>query len=275
MSALQASLANLQSTVGQQPRRVGGRKAKASKPDSRIVRLPDPDSFASPAAREEWALVQQAIGGDSRAKAQIFTLRNTVLHRIAQSILRNKEDAEDAVQEALCRAYTRLQSFRGKSSFSTWLTRIVINSALIIRRQRNARPEFSFEEASYDKPERAPCRIVDARPNPEEICGTNEIHTIVAEEIYQLPPQLREALQLFHFDGLSIAESSQALGIRLSAFKSRVNRARRKLAKRLQPSLETPNRPSQAAAGSRLQESCSRRSRTNSSPVLAAVHAGN
>ena len=75
---------------------------------------------------------------------------------------------------------------------------------------------------------------IDARPNPEDICRTNEIQEIMAEEMRRLPPGLAKALQLFVFEGLSTADSSQALGIGRRAFKSRVIRARQKLTKRLQ-----------------------------------------
>lgn len=189
---------------------------------------------------EEGGLVQQAAGEDSAAAEQIFTAHRTTVHRIALGILHNREDAEDAVQDAIYRAYARLRSFEGRSSFSTWLSRIVINSALMIRRRRRGRPETSLEEILGGKSERLQRWIVDGGPNPEEICRATEITGIVAEEIRQLPTRLREAIQLYDIDGLSTATSSQILGIPNSTFKSRVLRARQKLANRLQESLLTP-----------------------------------
>ena len=241
MSALQVSLSSFQPTLGARQLRVNIRKGKAARTDSWTSTLPGSERrVPSPSVREEWALVQQAIGGDSRAKEQIFTAHTTMLLRIAFSISGNKEDAEDAVQDAFCKAYARLRSFQGRSSFSTWLTRIVINSALMIRRRKNGRPEASLDEILDSQPERVPRGIVDAGPNPEEICRITEIHGLVAKQIHQLPPRLREALQLCHVDGLSTADSSQAFGIRKSAFKSRISRARQKLANGLQQSLQTP-----------------------------------
>jgi RNA polymerase sigma-70 factor (ECF subfamily) len=241
MSALLASLPNFQTTQEAQQHPVDAPKRKTARADSRTLRFPGPErTEASPAVREEWALVQRAICGDSRAKEQIFIPHTTILYRIALSILRNREDAEDAVQDALWRAYAKLRSFQGRSTFSTWLNRIVINSALMIRRRRNARPEASLQALLDGWPERLQHQIVDAGPNPEDICRIAEIHDIVAEHIRQLPPRLREALQLCDLDGLSTEDSSHVLGIRQGAFKSRVARARQRLANGLQQSFRTP-----------------------------------
>src|SRR5208337_1173120 len=84
----------------------------------------------------EWAIVQKAIAGDTEAQEHLFARHRPRLYRTAVALLRNKEDAEDAVQDGLCKAYTHLRSFQGRSSFSTWLTSIVINSALMSRRRR-------------------------------------------------------------------------------------------------------------------------------------------
>lgn len=241
MSALPVSLSNFQNTVKTPQRRLSVQKRKTTGTSSWTPsKLSSSESReASPVAREEWPLVQQAIDGNSNAKEQIFTLHTTILHRRALSILRNKEDAEDAVQDALCRAYARLRSFQGRSTFSTWLTRIVINSALMIRRRRSGRPEASLEEISDARSEPLQHRIIEEGPNPEDICRTTEMNGIVAEEIRQLPSRLREAIQLCYLDGLSVADSSRLLGIRQSAFKSRLVRARRKLAIRLREPFET------------------------------------
>lgn len=190
-------------------------------------------------AEKQWGLVQQAIAGDSCAQEQVFACDTAMLRRKAFSILRNKEDAEDAVQDALCNAFERLRSFQGRSSFPTWLTRIVINSALMIRRRRNGHPEASLDELLDNQPERWQHKIVDAGPSPEEICRSTEFNGIVDEQIRRLRPSLRAALQL-NVEGLSAADSSQALGIRKSAFKSRISRARQKVANALRQSLRTP-----------------------------------
>src|SRR5271169_4923035 len=109
---------------------------------------------AFPGISDEWALVQRAVEGNSGAQAQIFASHSGRLRRFAFAILRNKEDAEDAVQDGLCRAYARLRTFEGRSSFSTWLTRIVINSSLVIRRRRRGSTESSLDEILDGRSER-------------------------------------------------------------------------------------------------------------------------
>jgi RNA polymerase sigma-70 factor (ECF subfamily) len=193
---------------------------------------------ASGPISEEWSLIQQAIGGDSRAQKQIFTCYTAKLHRTAFAILRNREDAEDAVQEGLCKAYRKLRSFEGRSSLSTWLTRIVINSALMIRRRKNSRPEASLDEILNGQPERLLHRIVDKRPNPEQICTATETYGLLEKRVRQLSPGLRASIELCDLGGLSPADSIQALGIHKSAFKSRIFRARQKLADGLRQSLQ-------------------------------------
>ena len=217
-----------------------------TKGDSRDLRPPQV-SAALP-NHEEWDLIQQAAGGDSRALEQLFAVHRKRLHRIAFAILRNKEDAEDAVQEGLCRAYVRLRSFQGRSSLSTWLTRVIINSALMIRRRKNGRPEVSLDELVEGQPKQPQRQIVDAGLNPEQIYRVTEMNGLLMDQIRKLPSGLRTAFQLVDVDGLSTPESTQELGIRLSAFKSRLCRAREKVASGLRQSLRRPRKNIAAAA---------------------------
>jgi RNA polymerase sigma-70 factor, ECF subfamily len=176
---------------------------------------------------EEWAVVRRAIAGDTDAKESLFARHTDKLYRVAFAVLHNKEDAEDAVQNGFCRAYTSLHSFHGGSSFSTWLTRIIINSALMtLRRRRN---HVSLDETREGEFGRLPHEVVDTRPDPEKLCAAFEINAIVAKHVRRLAPALRAAFQVRLLDGLSTTESSRALGIRVSTLKSRIFRARRKL----------------------------------------------
>jgi RNA polymerase sigma-70 factor (ECF subfamily) len=126
------------------------------------------------ATSNEWADVQQAIAGDTDAQERLFARHTSRLYRTAFSLLRNKEDAEDAVQDGCCRAYNSLRSFKGRSSFSTWLTRIVINSALLTIRRRRAHPEASLDEIMANQPDWMPNGLIEAQPDPETICSTIE-----------------------------------------------------------------------------------------------------
>ena len=190
--------------------------------------------------RNEWLLVQQGLSGDSSTLDPLFSAYTARLYRTAFAILHNKEDAEDAVQTGLCRACANLRSFQGRSSFSTWLTRIIINAALMLRRRNHVHFEASLDEILATQPERVHHGIVDTRPGPEETCSVTEIKEHVDAQVRRLPPGLRSAFQLCELDGLSPADSIQALGVSMSAFKSRISRARRKVAHGLRRSLVRP-----------------------------------
>src|SRR5215469_9268973 len=110
------------------------------------------DEATAATTNHDQLLVQQAMAGNSEAQARLFATHTPRLYRIAFNVLRNKEDAEDAVQDGWCRAYSKLHTFQGRSSVSTWLTRIVINSALMIRR-RNKHLEISLNHADEDRRE--------------------------------------------------------------------------------------------------------------------------
>jgi RNA polymerase sigma-70 factor, ECF subfamily len=197
------------------------------------------DKSAAPRRRDqEWTVVQQAITGNADAQEHLFSRHTGKLYHIAFTLLRNKEDAEDAVQEGLCKAYAKLGSFEGRSSFSTWLARIVINSALMIRRSKSAHPQASLDEILDGQPERLLHGVVDSHPDPQKTCSAIEINGLVEKHVRQLPPALQAAFRLRAMNGLSVTESSQVLNISPSAFKSRIARARRRLVHLLRQSLE-------------------------------------
>lgn len=190
----------------------------------------------------EWAIVQKAIAGDIEAQEHLFARHRPRLYKTAVALLRNKEDAEDAVQDGLCNAYTHLRSFQGRSSFSTWLTSIVINSALMSRRRRRAHPEASLDDMleSYSAP--PSCVTADAQSNPETVCSEKQLNELLDKQLLQLRPSLKEAFRLRAIHGFSLRESSQALGISLSAVKARLFWARRMLARGLQRPLRLGQR---------------------------------
>ena len=190
------------------------------------------------AASEEQELIRRVIAGDSEAQTRLFATHTAKLYRIALKLLVNKEDAEDAVQDGLCRAYSKLHTFQGRASFSTWLTQIVINSALMIRRRNKHHPQTSLQAMS-DEQKSVLYNLIDDRPNPEKVCSRAEMNGLLVQEIRRLSPRAQEAFLLCYVEERSRSELVELLGISSAALKSRVARARRKLASALSQLLNT------------------------------------
>lgn len=179
---------------------------------------------------EEWELIQQARAGDTEALSLLFTRNRTRLYRTAYSLLRNKEDAEDALQCGLLRAYLHLESFEGRARFSTWLTRIVINSALMDRRRINAHSPLPLEECISGDDLHGTVMVIEGGADPEQLFAQTQTWTMVEKGIKQLPTKLRSALILRDLQDLSSREAATAARVNVGAMKSRLLRARRRLA---------------------------------------------
>ena len=189
------------------------------------------------AIANEWTLLQQAIAGDATALELLFAPHMGRLHRVARNMLRNREDAEDALQDGLYKAFRHLHSFQGRSSFSTWLTRIVMNSALMTLRRKRNHPESSLDEILNDQPEWILHIAADERNSPEQLCALSEFNAHIERELQNLSSSEQATFRYFAIHGRSARESSSTLGIPESTYKSRILRTRRKLAHRLRSSL--------------------------------------
>jgi len=194
----------------------------------------------------EAALVSMAKLGDSDAFVVLSKLHSNKILRNVYSITRNWHDAEDALQDATLRAFYHLKDFQEKSSFSTWLTRIAINSALMILRKKRGCYEISFDgiDDSGDKSERREVR--SPAEDPESRLARKEREELLIDAILGLPQVLREVVQLRQARGYSTRETAQALGITVPAVKSRLARAKLSLRTALLPAKRNPNpvRPS-------------------------------
>lgn len=171
-------------------------------------------------------LVRAAQGGDSRAFRAILTRYNRRLYRIARGILRNDAEAEDAVQEAYINAFTHLAGFRGDSSLSTWLSRIVMNEAL--GRLRSRRPMVDI--AVVVTPERE-AEIVQfpntVRTDPERTIAQRELLRLVERATDELPDVYRTVFVTRVIEGMSVDDTAELLGIRTETVKTRLHRARK------------------------------------------------
>jgi RNA polymerase sigma-70 factor (ECF subfamily) len=150
-----------------------------------------------------------------------------VLFRVAFRRLRNVQDAEDAVQDALLSACKHISQFEGRSQLSTWLTSIVTNAAGMKIRQTSRLEIVSLDQSQNQENDGATFanKLKDIRPNPETICAKNEMDETFRRALAQLSPKLRDAIQMY-LDGISTREAANALGITTHAVKSRVRRGR-------------------------------------------------
>jgi RNA polymerase sigma-70 factor, ECF subfamily len=203
-------------------------------------------NIISPAESEESRLIRLATRGDASAFESLYSRHSRALFQAALRVLGNAEDAEDALQEGLLAAYRNLHRFEGRSQFSTWLTRIVINAALMRLRSKRARPAVSLDQWQTDDnglpPEE---RFAADDPSPEEIYAGHELRDLIYANLRKLSPVLRAAFLLRESEGLSTSEAARALGVSENTLKARLWRARQQLAELLEPLLR--GRPNAAA----------------------------
>src|SRR5262245_22383169 len=189
-------------------------------------------SLAKSAANNERLLVAKAKAGCSSAFEELYERHRAGIYRCALRILRNQQDAEDAVQRSFQHAFTNLPRFRRDSTFSTWLTRIAINEALMLLRRRRtiARPL-----AGGDKDhESFALNLRDKGPTPEEALAAKELRGAVMEAISHLRKSLRSVVLLRELRGLTSVETAQRLGLSVAAVKARAFHARRHLRQHLE-----------------------------------------
>ena len=172
-------------------------------------------------------LVTAARKGDADAFSKLCERSSSRLFRMAVRITRNREDAEDAVQEAFLNAFAHLASFDGRSRFSTWLTRIGLNAALMkLRRKRSCREVSINELVSKDEGSPRPeTTIVESAPNPEERYAQWERDRLLRAAVAELQPRLREAVEVYRLGDRPMQETAAHLGISVAAAKSRLLRA--------------------------------------------------
>ncbi len=151
----------------------------------------------------------------------------------ARRMTRTPEDAEDVVQQSLQKAFVHLHQFEGKSSFSTWLTRIAINEALILLRKSRGLREMSMNDSTEGEEALFALEVPDSSPDPEGIYSQRERERILSSVMNDLPHGTRRAIQLRELDERSTEETARIMGISVGAVKARVFHGRRKLRERL------------------------------------------
>lgn len=187
---------------------------------------------------DELLLVAQARTGRSSAFGELYEHHRLRIHRTALRILRNQEDAEDVAQRAFQRAFTNLDRFRGDSAFSTWVTRIAINEALMLLRQRRTSTTLS-EDDSHGDGESCFLDLPDKGPTPEEILAATERRVAVLQAVSHLRESLRVVVLLRELQGLTSVETARRLGLSVAAVKARTFHARRHLRRHLERKLRS------------------------------------
>jgi RNA polymerase sigma-70 factor (ECF subfamily) len=184
-------------------------------------------------ASDDLALVHACKNGDCAAFEEIVKRYDRKLFRIAQYLMHNREDAEDAVQEAFLKAFQHLDQFREDAKFSTWLIRIAMNQSLMMLRKRRSTREVSIDGDFESDEGKLPIEIADWAPNPEDRYRTTQLREILRKTLQKLGSGLRVVFVLRDIEGFSLEQTAEALGLSVTAVKARSFRARLQLRERL------------------------------------------
>ncbi|MCL5046056.1 MAG: sigma-70 family RNA polymerase sigma factor [Actinobacteria bacterium] len=192
-----------------------------------------PSCERSSGAVPDGLLVQRSKRGDLGAFEELVARYEKKVYNLAFRLTGNHDDADDVAQEALLRAYTSLSSFRGDSSFSTWLYRIVTNAGLDEIRRRRRRATTSLDDPLSTREGEVARQVPDASEGPVEIAERIEVREQVQEAINSLADDHRVVLILRDLQGLSYAEIAGILRCPLGTVRSKLSRARERLKFRL------------------------------------------
>ena len=185
-------------------------------------------------------LVGRILARDAAAARFLLTKSNQRLFRAAWSILGDRAEAEEAVQDGYLKAFAALPAFRGEAQLSTWLTRIVVNEALERRRKAGRRrKQLESQGVSFIESYReALMRGSEPSQSPEQAVMRTELARLIETAIGRLPEVFRPTFVLREIEGLSVAETAAALGLAEATVRTRLHRARLKLQAELAPQLD-------------------------------------
>ncbi|MCR4397702.1 MAG: sigma-70 family RNA polymerase sigma factor [Firmicutes bacterium] len=184
----------------------------------------------------EDSLLARARDGNVEAFEQLVLAYEKMVYNLAFRMMGNHEDASDVAQEAFLRAFASLRRFRGDSSFSTWISRIVSNICLDELRRRHRRRVTSIDEPVETGDGEMSRQTRDPAPGPEDLVERMELRADIQEGIQRLHEDHRVMIVLRDIQGLSYEEISEILGLSLGTVKSRLNRARHALRQKLSAS---------------------------------------
>jgi RNA polymerase sigma-70 factor (ECF subfamily) len=178
------------------------------------------------------ALVDRCRQGDQPAFEELMKRYQTPAMKVALSIMRDRQDAQDEVQNAFWKAYEHIGQFNRDAKFSTWLTRIVVNQCLMhLRKERRAK--FTYLDDMLSNDDQLTLELPDNRQSPEQALGKDEVGHVLYAEIQRTPPLLRNVFLLRDVEQRPMTEVARILGISVAAAKSRLLRARSELRSRM------------------------------------------
>ena len=183
-------------------------------------------------------LASRIAAGDVAAVRLVTGRNNQRLYRTAWSILKDRSEAEEAVQDGYMKAFNAIKTFAGSSSLSTWLTRIVVNEALSRRSRAQRRSRLLNQESILVLEEyREKLMAGSVTQSPEKVLMRRQIAKLLEKAIARLPDTFRPVFVLREIEGLSVEDTAEALQIPVETVKTRLFRARRRLQKELDPEL--------------------------------------
>ncbi len=191
------------------------------------------------AALDDVSLARLCGSRNRDAMRHLITANNQRLFRAAWSILKDRFEAEEAVQAGYLNAFGAIDKFEGRSSLSTWLTRIVINESLgRLRSQRRRREHLESEGVAVIDTYRERLAQASAAPAPDAAVAREQLRLIIERSVADLPDNFRSVFVLREIEGLSVEETAVALGIEPATVKTRLHRARAKLQESLAPEVK-------------------------------------
>jgi RNA polymerase sigma-70 factor, ECF subfamily len=196
---------------------------------------PLPEHATAPSRLEDFPdadLVRVCQRGENQAFSELIRRHHASAMKLALSILRDKSDAEDEVQNAFWKAYEHIEQFQLDAKFSTWLTRIVVNQCLMRIRQANRLHYYYVDSVPVDE-KSVSFDLPDHGASPEDLLAHSQVGDVLQAEIRRIPPLLRNVFLLRDVQQRPMPEVAAELGISLAAAKSRLLRARAELRTRL------------------------------------------
>ncbi len=188
----------------------------------------------------EKELIRRCRKNDREAFNELVLIYQNKVINIAYGMLSNKDDAYDAAQETFLKVYRYLDKFEEKSSFSTWIYRITVNVCNdILRKRSKTAPTISiFSGKPTGDQEPAELEIKDSSPTPEDHAESTETQALVRAALDELSEEFKTVITLFDLEGLSYDEIASIIKCPVGTVKSRLNRARNALKKKLSQNRE-------------------------------------